>query len=64
MDKPRSAIRLLALFSIYFIYKAIMGAINKNNNEIILWLLITIVYFVSLIILYFVVKRWETENKI
>jgi len=64
MDKPRSAIRLLALFSIYFIYKAIMGAINKNNNEIILWSLITIVYFVSLIILYFVVKRWETENKI
>jgi len=64
MDKTRSAIRLLALFSIYFIYKAIMGAINNNNNEIILWSLITIVYFVSLITLYFVVKRWETENKI
>ncbi len=64
MDKTRSAIRLLALFSIYFIYKAIMGAIEYNKNEIILWSLITILYIVSLIILYFVVKRWETENNI
>jgi len=64
MDKTRSAIRLLALFSIYFIYKAIMGAIEYNKNEIILWSLITILYIVSLIVLYFVVKRWETENNI
>ncbi|MFX0034316.1 MAG: hypothetical protein ACFE9I_01585 [Candidatus Hermodarchaeota archaeon] len=64
MDKVRSGIRLLALFSIFFIYKAIMGAIAENLNEITLWTLITIIYIVSLVILYFVVKRWEKEQKI
>ena len=64
MDKVKSGIRLLALFSIFFIYKAIMGAIAENINEVILWSLITLVYIISLIILYFVVKRWEKEQKI
>ncbi len=64
MDKLRSGIRLLALFSIFFIYKAIMGAIAENLNEITLWTLITIIYIVSLVILYFVVKRREKEQKI
>ena len=36
MDKIRSAIRLLALFSIFFIYKAIMGVIENNANEILI----------------------------
>jgi hypothetical protein len=63
MDKTRSSIRLLALFCIFFIYKAIMGVVDNNTNEMTLWLLITIVYLVSLIILYFVIKRWETEKK-
>ncbi|MFX1467673.1 MAG: hypothetical protein ACFFB8_03350 [Promethearchaeota archaeon] len=63
MDKVRSGIRLLALFSIFFIYKAIMGAITENANEAILWTLITIIYIVSLVILYFVLKRWEKEQK-
>ncbi len=62
MDKIRSTIRLLALFSIFFIYKAIMGAIENNSNELILWSLITIVYLISLVILYFVVKWWEREK--
>jgi uncharacterized sodium:solute symporter family permease YidK len=64
MDRIRSAIRLLALFSIFFIYKAIMGAIESNPNEVILWSLVTIVYIVSLIIVYFVMKRWEEQQKI
>ncbi len=64
MNKTRSTIRLLALFSVFFIYKAITGAFENNNNEVILWSLITIVYLVSLVILYFVVKRWETEKGI
>ena len=64
MDKIRSTIRLLALFSIFFIYKAIMGVVENNMNEIILWSLITIIYIVSLTIAYFVVKRWEKEKKI
>ena len=64
MDKIGSGIRLLALFSIFFIYKAIMGAIGENTNEVILWSLITIIYIISLVILYFVIKRWEKEQKI
>jgi len=64
MDKVRSGIRLLALFSIFFIYKAIMGVIENNANEAILWSLITIVYIISLTIAYLVIKRWEKEQKI
>ncbi|MFX1380167.1 MAG: hypothetical protein ACFFA4_13855 [Promethearchaeota archaeon] len=64
MDKISSVIRLLALFSIFFIYKAIMGVIENNQTEIILWSLITIVYVVSIVILYFVTKRWEGQKKI
>ena len=64
MDKIRSTIRLLSLFSIFFIYKAIMGAIDNNSNEIILWSIITVVYIVSLIVLYFVVQRREKMQKI
>jgi len=64
MDKVRSGIRLLALFSIFFIYKAITGIIENNTNEVLLWSLITVVYIISLLILYFVVKNWEKEQKI
>jgi len=59
MDKLKSAIRLLVLFSIFFIYKIIMVVIENNPNEIILWAIITMVYIMSLVILYFVKKRWE-----
>ena len=59
MDKARSTIRLLALFSIYFIYKTIVGVIENNTNEVVLWSLITVVYMISLVIAYFVLTRWE-----
>ncbi len=61
MDKLRSTLRLLALFSIYFIYKSIMGVIDDNTNEAIIWSLITFVYVISLVIAYFVLTRWEKE---
>ena len=64
MDRIRSGIRLLALFSFFFIYKAIMGAIENSTNEVILWSLITVVYVVSLIISYFVIARWEKAKTI
>ncbi|MFX0007172.1 MAG: hypothetical protein ACFFA7_06460 [Promethearchaeota archaeon] len=63
MDKTKSAFRLLALVSIFFIYKAIIGVIESNLNEVLLWSLITIIYIVSLVILYFVSKRWEGQQK-
>ena len=59
MNKLKSRIQLLALFSIFFIYKAIMGILNNNLLEISLWFMITIVYIISLIILYFIGKRYQ-----
>ena len=64
MDKTQSTIRLLALFSIFFIYKAVTGVIENNSNEIILWSLLTIVYMISLFIMYFVIRLREKEQKI
>jgi hypothetical protein len=61
MDKLRSTIRLLALFSVYFIYKTIVGVIENNSNEVVLWSLITVVYVISLVIAYFVLTRWGKE---
>ncbi|KKM82944.1 hypothetical protein LCGC14_1314370 [marine sediment metagenome] len=63
MDNVRSVIRLLALFSIFFIYKAIQALLSNNMNDITLWVLITIVYVISITILFFVVKKLEKENK-
>ncbi|MFX1573737.1 MAG: hypothetical protein ACFFB0_13385 [Promethearchaeota archaeon] len=64
MNKVSSGIRLLTLFSIFFIYKAIAGIFENNTNEVILWSLIAVIYMISLVILYFVVKNWEKEQKI
>ena len=61
MDKIQSTIRLLAIFSFFFIYKAIMGIIEENSAEIFLWTLITMVYVISLTIAYFVATRWKKE---
>ncbi|MBA7645248.1 hypothetical protein ES703_53003 [subsurface metagenome] len=64
MDKIQSTIRLLALFSIFFIYKVITGVIENNSNEIIIWSLITFVYMISLVIMYFFIRLREKEQKI
>lgn len=64
MVEISSRIRLLALLSIFFIVKAIMGAIEGDTNQMILWLLITIIYISSIVILFFVIRRWEKERKI
>jgi hypothetical protein len=41
-----------------------MGVIENNSNEVMVWSLITLVYLVSLVILYLVVKRWERERNV
>ncbi|MBY8984718.1 MAG: hypothetical protein KGD65_06615 [Candidatus Lokiarchaeota archaeon] len=61
MDRIRSGIRLLALFSVFFVYKAITGA---TFNEVVIWSLITLVYIISLVIMYFISTRWKKEQKI
>lgn len=64
MDRIRSGIRLLALFSFFFIYKAIMGVIENSTNDATFWFLLTVVYIVSLTISYFVITRWEKAKTI
>ena len=59
MDNVRSVIRLLALFSIFFFYKAIEALLSKNMNAISLWVMISLVYVISITILFFVAKRLE-----
>ena len=62
MDRIRSGIRLLALFSIFFIYKAIDAVIVDNQRELTFWSMFTLVYMISLIILFFVIKKLEKER--
>jgi hypothetical protein len=63
MSKLQNRMQLLSLITIFFIYRAIVGYFEKNNVEIIIWSLISVVYIISLIILYFIVKRWQKETK-
>lgn len=64
MDKLRSRIQLLSLLSIFFIYSAIKGLLSNNSGEFFMWLLITVVYIISLATLYFIIKNWQKEQKI
>ena len=62
MNKLQNRIRLLSLFSIFFIYRAIYYYFVENDNLVaIMWLLFAIMYIISLIILYFVAQRWQKE---
>ena len=57
MEKLQKQIQLLALIIIFPIYKAVEALISNNYPEIILWTLISILYAISLIILYMVLKK-------
>jgi len=62
MKKISNKITLLSLFCIYFIYKIIMAVLKpENEGEIIFWLIILIIYSISLVILYFILKRYEEK---
>ncbi len=57
LNKLIQRIQLLALVSIFFIYKIIMAIIEENQADLILWGLILVIYMISLVILYFIVKK-------
>jgi len=57
MDKLKSRVQLLSLFIIFFIYKAIAGIVDNNYSEFVLWFMFSIVYAISLTILYFAYKK-------
>ena len=58
-NKLRSRIQLLSLLIIFFIYKAVSAVLYNNFPEFTLWLLISIGYAISLIILYIVLRQRE-----
>jgi len=57
MEKLQKQIQLLALIIIFPIYKVIEAIILNSYPEIILWMLISIFYAISLVVLYLVFKR-------
>jgi len=57
MEKLKSNIQLLSLLIIFFIYRAISALTFNNDAEFMLWFLVSILYAISLIILYMVLKR-------
>jgi len=57
MEKLQKQIQLLALIIIFPIYRAISAIISNIYPEIILWILISIFYAISLMILYIVLKK-------
>ncbi len=59
MNKLKPRIQLLALLSLFFIYKIIMGFLSSDINEITLWAMITFVYLISLLILFIVIQNWQ-----
>ncbi|MFX0069635.1 MAG: hypothetical protein ACFFAO_00880 [Candidatus Hermodarchaeota archaeon] len=61
MNKLQNRFRLLSLISIYFIYRIIVGYLENDEISMMIWIMITIVYIISLIILYFVARRWQEE---
>lgn len=60
MNKLQHRIRLLSLFTIFFIYQALNSYFIENDTLFAtVWLLFAIIYIISLIILHFVVQRWQ-----
>lgn len=57
MEKLQKQIQLLALIIIFPIYRAVSAIIYNNYPEFILWILISIFYAISLVILYLVFKK-------
>lgn len=56
MKKLKQRLQVLALFSIYFIYKSISALVENNLEEMSLWGMITLVYIISLVIAYFILR--------
>ena len=65
MNKLQQRIRLLMLFSIFFIYRALAYYYFENNPSMaMIWGLISIIYIISLIIMIFVAKNWQNRMNI
>jgi hypothetical protein len=61
MKNIGNKITLLSLFIIFFIYRTILAFVNENEAEIIFWLIILIIYSISLVVLYFILKKYQEK---
>ena len=59
MNKIQQRIQLLSLLSIFFIYRIIVA---KNTEEFSLWFMITLVYLISLVIMWVVFRGYKEKN--
>jgi len=62
MHNLQSRMRLLSLFTIFFVYMALSNLLSSNMPGFYLWLIITIVYIASLLIFYIVYKKTEKNR--
>jgi L-asparagine transporter-like permease len=62
MKSLGNKITLLSLFSIFFVYKIIVSFLLEKDTELILWSLFLIIYSISLVILYFILKKYEKKK--
>jgi len=62
MDKISHRLRLMELFSIFFIYMIIKALVfDKNSLVAFIWTLFLVFYIILLIIMHVMVKNWEKK---
>ncbi|TFG00153.1 MAG: hypothetical protein EU541_03065 [Promethearchaeota archaeon] len=59
----KSTIRLLSLFSLFFIWKIIDEALKNNDEATFFWSIFLIIYLVSLTILYIVMYGYQNKKQ-
>jgi len=65
MDKILHRLRLMELFSIFFIYMIIKALVfDKNSLVAFIWILFLVFYIILLIIMYVMIKNWEKKAKL
>jgi len=62
MDKLKSRLQLLGLISLFFIYRAISSLLSNNLPEFLLWVSFSVLYLISLIISYFILKKSGSQS--
>lgn len=61
MDKIKQRFQLLSILIIFFIYRTLAALYANNIEETLIWFLVSVIYGISLIILYFFIKRWQNQ---
>ena len=65
MDKILHSLRLMELFSIFFIYMIIKALVfDKNSLVAFIWILFLVFYIILLIIMHVMIKNWEKKAKL